>query len=207
MYLLFVFIVFGSTLFLFQSRHGCPIEEWTSHLIFTKFIFISFVFELIISCKNKYFCVFCRILPLCSGIIHRTTPVLSLPLYILWFPEWRQKSIRETDDGIVVAVGQNRSKEYRVSEDVLKGSAYKGTTSLKRIEDYRIRELIIEDLKIYKCASLNDIHERIGKEIPAKKIWAQLYNLIGKGYVRKIGENRWTKYLIVEDSSLFQNRE
>ena len=72
------------------------------------------------------------------------------------------------DDGIVVAVGQNRSKEYRVSEDVLKGSAYKGTTSLKRIEDYRIRELIIEDLKIYKCASLNNIHERIGKEIPEK---------------------------------------
>lgn len=81
------------------------------------------------------------------------------------------------------------------------------SSSLKRIEDYRIRELIIENLKIYKCASLNDIHERIGKEIPAKKIWAQLYNLIGKGYVRKIGENRWTKYLIVEDSSLFQNRE
>lgn len=43
------------------------------------------------------------------------------------------------------------------------------SSSLKRIEDYRIRELIIEDLKIYKCASLNDIHERIGKEIPAKK--------------------------------------
>ena len=43
-----------------------------------------------------------------------------------------------------------------------------GTTSLKRIEDYRIRELIIEDLKIYKCASLNNIHERIGKEIPEK---------------------------------------
>lgn len=117
---------------------------------------------------------------------------------------WLDKLV---DDGIVVAVGQNRSKEYRVSEDVLKGSAYKGTTSLKRIEDYRIRELIIEDLKIYKCASLNDIHERIGKEIPAKKIWAQLYNLIEKGYVRKIGKNRWTKYLIVEDSSLFQNRE
>lgn len=117
---------------------------------------------------------------------------------------WLDKLV---DDGIVVAVGQNRSKEYRVSEDVLKGSAYKGTTSLKRIEDYRIRELIIEDLKIYKCASLNDIHERIGKETPAKKIWAQLYNLIEKGYVRKIGKNRWTKYLIVEDSSLFQNRE
>lgn len=44
-----------------------------NHLDFTKFFFIFFVFELIISCKNKYFCAFSQILPLCSGIIHRST--------------------------------------------------------------------------------------------------------------------------------------
>lgn len=49
--------------------------------------------------------------------------------------------------------------------------------------------------------------KELEKKFLQKKIWAQLYNLIEKGYVRKIGKNRWTKYLIVEDSSLFQNRE
>ena len=93
---------------------------------------------------------------------------------------WLDKLV---DDGLVEAVGQNRSKEYRVSADILKNSEYKGTTSLKRIENYRIRELIIEDLKIYKSASLKDIHERIGKEIPSKKIWAQLKYLIDQGVV------------------------
>ena len=117
---------------------------------------------------------------------------------------WLDKLV---DDGIVEVVGQNRAKEYRVSADVLKDSKYKGTTSLKRIENYRIRELIIEDLKIYKCASLNDIHERIGKEIPTKKIWLQLKELMDKGVVEKVGVNRWSKYQLIEDSSLFQNRE
>ena len=42
-----------------------------NHLNLTKFFFIFFVFELIISCKNKCFLVFSQILPLCSGIIHR----------------------------------------------------------------------------------------------------------------------------------------
>ena len=117
---------------------------------------------------------------------------------------WLDKLV---DDGLVEAVGQNRSKEYRVSADILKNSEYKGTTSLKRIENYRIRELIIEDLKIYKSASLKDIHERIGKEIPSKKIWAQLKYLIDQGVVEMVGVNRWSKYQLREDSSLFQNRE
>lgn len=117
---------------------------------------------------------------------------------------WLDKLV---DDGIVEAVGRNRSKEYRVSADILKSSEYKGVTSLKRIENYRIRELIIEDLKIYKRASLNDIHERIGKEISGKKIWLQLKTLIDKGVVKMIGVNRWSKYQLIEDSSLFQNQE
>ena len=44
-----------------------------SHLNFTKFVFILLVIKLIISCKKKYFCAFSQILPLCSGIIHRST--------------------------------------------------------------------------------------------------------------------------------------
>ena len=52
-------------------------------------------------------------------------------------------------------------------------SNYKGTTSLKRIESYRLRELIMEDLRIYQPCSITDIHERIGKEIPLRKLQFQ----------------------------------
>ena len=33
----------------------------------------TLVIKLIFSCKKKYFCAFSQILPLCSGIIHRST--------------------------------------------------------------------------------------------------------------------------------------
>lgn len=99
--------------------------------------------------------------------------------------------------GIVETIGSHRAKEYRINTSVLKQSDYKGTTSLKRVEDYRIKELIIEDLKIYDCAPLKDIHQRVGKEIPYKKILAQIKSLIAEGIVAEIGHNRWVKYRLL----------
>ena len=92
----------------------------------------------------------------------------------------------------------SKAKEYRVNPDILRRSDYKGKTSLKRIEDYRLKELITEDLKIYKIASLSEIQKRIGTEIAAKKIWKQLQILVSNGTVLKIGKFRWQKYQLKE---------
>lgn len=99
--------------------------------------------------------------------------------------------VSSTDD-------RSKAKEYRVNPELLKNSNYKGKTSLKRIEDYRLKELIIEDLKLYKEASLSDIQKRIGEEILSKKIWIQLHVLISEGRVAKIGKNRWQKYQLIK---------
>lgn len=99
---------------------------------------------------------------------------------------------------IVRSIGKNRSKEYCISDSLLRGSDYKGTTSLKKIEDHRLRELIIQDLKIYKCSSLNDIHQRIGKEIPYKRVLGQITYLKDNGKVDTEGQNRWVKYKLKE---------
>ena len=104
---------------------------------------------------------------------------------------WLDKLVEES---IVETSGRNRGKEYRVCSHILKESGYKGQTSLKRIEPYRIRELIIEDLKIYECASLRDIQQRIGDEISYQKLWKQLDNMIKEGILESTGKNRWTKY-------------
>lgn len=92
----------------------------------------------------------------------------------------------------------SKSKEYQVNPLLLKSSQFMGKTSLKRIEDYRIKELIKEDLKIYKVATAAEIQKRIGEEIPSKKIWKQLQVLVEEGHIRKIGSNRWLKYELVE---------
>lgn len=101
-------------------------------------------------------------------------------------------------DIVVSTEDRSKAKEYRVNPDILRGSEYKGKTSLKRIEDYRLKELIIEDLKIYKTASLSEIQKRIGEEIPSRKIWNQLQKLANNGTILKIGKNKWQKYQIIE---------
>ena len=93
---------------------------------------------------------------------------------------------------------RSKAKEYRVNPQLLKDSQYRGKTSLKRIEDYRIKELILEDLKIYKSVTMGDLGKRIGEEIPSRKIWKQLHVLINEGKVSKTGANRWSKYVLIE---------
>jgi len=101
------------------------------------------------------------------------------------------------DKGFVTATSdKSKAKEYRVETSLLRGSNYKGTTSLKRIESYRLRELIMEDLKIYQPCSINDIHERIGKEIPLRKLQFQIKQLIAEDKIEPEGQKRWTKYRI-----------
>lgn len=103
------------------------------------------------------------------------------------------------DKDIVISTDvHSKAKEYRVNPNILRGSEYMGKTSLRRIEDYRIKELIKEDMRIYKKASATEIQKRIGEEIPSKKIWKQLQTLVEEGYIRKLGSNRWIQYELVE---------
>lgn len=99
------------------------------------------------------------------------------------------------DKGFVVSTNErSKAKEYRVNSPILRDSDYKGQTSLKRIESYRIRELIMEDLKIYQPSPISDIHVRIGNEIPLRKLQFQIKQLIAEGKIVSEGLKRWTKY-------------
>lgn len=101
------------------------------------------------------------------------------------------------DKGYVVSTDvHSKAKEYRVDPRILRDSEYKGKTSLIRIENYRLKELIVEDLKIYQPCSLSDIHERIGKEIPFRKVQFQMKTLLNEGRVEAHGVKRWTTYRI-----------
>ena len=101
------------------------------------------------------------------------------------------------DKGFVESTNEHsKAKENRVGNRVLRNSEYKGKTSLKRIESYRIRELILEDLKIYQPCSISDIHQRIGIEIPLRKIQFQIKQLIAEEKIESEGLKRWTKYRI-----------
>ncbi len=59
-------------------------------------------------------------------------------------------------------VGETCAVKFQVVSQLLQDFNNKGHTTLKLIEDCRIRELIIEDLRIYKRSAIRDINQRIG---------------------------------------------
>jgi ATP-dependent DNA helicase RecG len=46
---------------------------------------------------------------------------------------------------------------YYVNPEFPRKVGFKGKTNLKKIEDYRLRELIREDLKVFPESTLSDI--------------------------------------------------
>lgn len=108
---------------------------------------------------------------------------------------WLQPLIKQ---GLVISSKvRSRGVEYRVNSVLLRNAEFKGATTLKRIEDYRLKELILEDLKLYKEAKLSEIRERIGTEITVKRIKTQLLKLEEEGIVGRRGSNRWTTYYLI----------
>ncbi len=108
---------------------------------------------------------------------------------------------RLTQWEIVKTRGRTKGTQYAINPEVLRRLEFKGATSLKGIEEHRLRELIVSDLSIYREASIKEIQQRIGVEIPRHKIRHQLEVLIMEGRVGREGVRRWTRYIWKDDAS------
>ncbi len=104
---------------------------------------------------------------------------------------------RLCDWGLVGQSGRTQATRYFVNPELLRTLDFPATTTLKRIEEHRLRALVIEDLQRYPASSLGDIHTRIGTEIPRRRLQAVLSRLIVQQQVRMEGERRWARYSLV----------
>lgn len=100
--------------------------------------------------------------------------------------------------GVVHSRGKTKATEYFVEPEVLRTMEFQGETTLKGIERHRLRELILRDLEIYRKAGISDIHERIGREIPRRKVRRELAELVAAKEIGSQGVKRgavyfWTK--------------
>lgn len=95
---------------------------------------------------------------------------------------------------LVQTVGRTQGTRYFVDPALLQGAQLFQPTTLTRIEPYRLKELIREDLRRYPDSSSADINQRIGAEIPLKSFKRALDELISAGQVSYAGERRWRRY-------------
>ncbi|PIE84445.1 MAG: hypothetical protein CSA07_01665 [Bacteroidia bacterium] len=97
-------------------------------------------------------------------------------------------------NGIVLAKGKTKAREYSINPELLRTLDFRGPTDLKKIENHRLKALIIEDLKQYGPCPLRDVQERIGPELNSKRIKRHIDELIREGAICKEGERKGTKY-------------
>jgi ATP-dependent DNA helicase RecG len=97
---------------------------------------------------------------------------------------------------IIIGKGKTKSKEYSLNPELIKKLNLRGKTTLKTIEKHRLRELVRQDLENYPNSSIGEIQERIGNEIPQRKIRPILNRLLGEKIIDKTGVLKHTKYFL-----------
>ncbi len=97
---------------------------------------------------------------------------------------------------LIKTKGKTKGVEYFVNPDFLRKANFKGRTSLKKIENHRLRELILQDLKDYNISTLDEIHERIGKEIKYSTIRKQINLLVAETKIFPSGGRKFRKYFL-----------
>lgn len=100
--------------------------------------------------------------------------------------------------GVVSSRGKTKATEYFIDPEVLRTLEFQGETTLKGIERHRLQELLRRDLEIYREGHIGEIHDRIGKEIPRRKIRRELAELIAAKKIGSQGVKRGKVYFLTK---------
>ncbi|MWK54654.1 ATP-dependent DNA helicase [Pseudomonas otitidis] len=97
---------------------------------------------------------------------------------------------------LVLQSGRTQATRYFVQPELLRTLAFPAVTTLKRIEDHRLRALVLEDLQRYPGSAIGEIHLRIGEEIPRRRLRTMLGNLVAEQVVRMDGKLKGARYFL-----------
>ncbi len=98
--------------------------------------------------------------------------------------------------GLVGQSGRTQATRYFVQPELLRSLAFPAVTTLKRIEDHRLRALVLEDLGRYPWSAFGEIHARIGKEISPRRLRTLLQSQVALEAIQKTGTHKGTRYAL-----------
>ncbi len=136
---------------------------------------------------------------ICLGIIAQHKSIIATEF---------SKKIQSNDDkqikswlgnllryNIIQTKGKTKGLRYFINPEILKGTALE-KTDLSNIAEHRLTTLILEDIEKYPNSRIEEIHQRIGKEIPIRRVRATLYSLVKDGKIKTKGSKKFRRYFI-----------
>ena len=141
---------------------------------------------------------------ICLGLLaqHKSFHVMQLTKALKLtsanqLPFWVNRLI---DFNLVETKGKTRGKTFSIQPNIINSLQFTGKTNLRAIPLHRLRELILEDLRYHNQASISEIHQRIGLELPLYQIRHSLKDLIKKCLIGKKGTRRYTRYFYLTNT-------
>ena len=96
---------------------------------------------------------------------------------------------------IILNKGIGKGMKYTINPEFVANSKYQFTTTLKTIEPYRLKALIIEDLKFHPESLLSEIATRLS-DVDFPELEKMVRNMAKEGEISFIGGRKFRKYLL-----------
>lgn len=95
--------------------------------------------------------------------------------------------------GVILTRGRGRGTKYYVNPVVFSNSKANIQTTLKTIEPYRLKELILQDLKYHPSSLVSEISERL-PDVPFKELQRKVRRMATDGELAFSGGRKYRKY-------------
>lgn len=102
------------------------------------------------------------------------------------------------DNKIVISSGRGKGTRYEVNPDITTMLKTNIRTSLKTIEPYRLRALIIEDLRHHKGSLLSEMAERL-PDVDFKQMQTMVRNMAKSGELITNGGRKYCRYSLPKE--------
>ncbi|MDR1896029.1 MAG: putative DNA binding domain-containing protein [Prevotellaceae bacterium] len=99
---------------------------------------------------------------------------------------------------LVIKTGEGKGTLYEINPKIAQHNL-KGKVNIKKVQDYKLEELIYKDIISYPKSSFSEIHKRIGEDVNKNTIRWILKQMVDKNKLEVTGTNRWTKYSIAKN--------
>ena len=91
--------------------------------------------------------------------------------------------------------GRGKGTKYYVNPDIISNSRANLRTTLKTIEPYRLRELILQDLKYHPHSLVSEMNERL-PDVPYAELQKCVRNMANEKVVIFEGGRKYRRYLL-----------
>ena len=94
---------------------------------------------------------------------------------------------------IVLTRGRGKGTKYYVNPDIISNSRANIRTTLKTIEPYRLKELILQDLKYHPKSLVSEMSERL-PDVPFTELQKQVRRMAIIGELSYFGGRKFRRY-------------